>query len=170
MPKTPAPRINHVAFSVPPDLLNETGRKEIVSFYEEVFGWKELEMLRIDRARVVLQCHRFDQFVYIVGGSPITTCAPLDHFGMAVGSLEELEGVLERAKKYRERDDRVEVVDHQVEDHGMLKLHKCCACKIFDRACIFSLRRPDMFESRFVHRPAGARARACTPIPSFQNA
>ena len=61
----------------------------------------------------------------IVGGSPITTCAPLDHFGMAVGSLEELEGVLERAKKYRERDDRVEVVDHQVEDHGMLKLHNC---------------------------------------------
>ena len=46
------PRFNHVAFSVPPDLLNETGRKEIVSFYEEVFGWKELEMLRIDRARV----------------------------------------------------------------------------------------------------------------------
>ena len=125
MPKTPAPRINHVAFSVPPDLLGETGRKEIVSFYEEVFGWKELEMLRIDRARVVLQCHLFDQFVYIVGGSPITTCAPLDHFGLAVGSLEELEGVLERAKKYRERDDRVEIIDHEIEDHGVLKLHNC---------------------------------------------
>ena len=82
-------------------------------------------MLRIDRARVVLQCHLYDQFVYIVGGSPITTCAPLDHFGLAVGSLEELESLLERAKKYRERDDRVEIIDHQVEDHSVLKLHNC---------------------------------------------
>ena len=38
--------------------------------YGEVFGWTELEMLTIDRARLVLQCHRIDQFVYIVGGEP----------------------------------------------------------------------------------------------------
>ena len=123
MPSDETPRFNHVAFSVPPDLLSETGRKEITTFYEEVFGWKELDMLTIDRARLVLQCHRFDQFVFIVGGDRVTTCAPIDHFGLAVSSLEAFEAVLARAKSYRERDDRVEVVDRQVEDHGVLKLH-----------------------------------------------
>ncbi len=117
------PRFNHVAFSVPPDLLGDTGRLEITSFYEDVFGWKELDMLTIDRARLVLQCHRFDQFVFIVSGDPITTCTPLDHFGLAVSSLDALEAVLARAKSFRERDDRVEIIDHEVEDHGVLKLH-----------------------------------------------
>ena len=60
---------------------------------------------------------------FIVGGDPITRCAPLDHFGMAVDSLEEFEALLGRARAYRERDDRVELIDHEVEDHGVLKLH-----------------------------------------------
>ena len=120
MPERRPPRMNHVAFSVPPELLNETGRKEIAGFYEEVFGWKELPTLTIDRARLVLQCHVFDQFVFIVGNDPITTCAPLDHFGLAVDTLEESEDTLARAKAYRERDDRVEVIDREVEDHGVL--------------------------------------------------
>ena len=59
------PRINHVAFCVPPEQLQETGRKEIVAFYEEVYGWNELDSLYIDGARLVLQCHRFDQFIFI---------------------------------------------------------------------------------------------------------
>ena len=117
------PRMNHVAFCVPPELLHETGRKEITAFYEEVYGWKELDMLRIDGARLVLQCHRFDQFVFIVGSDTVTSCAPLDHIGLAVSSLDEFEDVLARAKKFRERDDRVEIIDHEIEDHGVLKLH-----------------------------------------------
>ncbi len=123
--QSPDPRFNHVAFCVEPELLNETGRKEIVDFYREVFGWTELEMLTVDRARLVLQCHRIDQFVYIVGGEPITTCTPLDHFGMTVGSLAELEEILARARHYQEGDDRVEIIDHGIEDHDILKLHNC---------------------------------------------
>ena len=65
----------------------------------------------------------FLMFVFIVGNDPVTTCAPLDHFGLAVDSLEEFEDTLARAKAYRARDDRVEIVDHEVEDHTVLKLH-----------------------------------------------
>ena len=143
----PVPRFNHFAFSVPPELLNETGRKEIVAFYGEVFGWTELEMLTIDRARLVLQCHRIDQFVYIVGGDPITTCASLDHFGLTVGSLAELKEVLARAKSYRERDDRVEIIDHEVEDHSVLKLHNCYFRYLF----------PMMVEIQYYEWPEGSQ-------------
>jgi len=35
----------------------------------------------------------------------------MDHFGLAVGSLAELEGVAERAKAFGEDDDRVDLID-----------------------------------------------------------
>ena len=31
--------------------------------------------------------------------------------------------IRECAKAYREVDDRVDIIDHKVDDHGMLKLH-----------------------------------------------
>ena len=116
-------RFNHVAFAVEPELLNETGRKEITAFYREVFGWQEHEMMTKDRSLLIMGCGRIDQFVYIVGQEPVTTCTSLDHFGLAVRSLDDLKGVVERAKRYRERDDRVEIIDHAVEDHGIVQLH-----------------------------------------------
>ena len=52
-------------------------------------------------------------------------CATMDHFGMSVGTPRELLDMLERARKFKERDDRVEIVEHEVEDYGVLKLHNC---------------------------------------------
>ena len=34
------PRLNHVAISMPAELLDDAGRAEIVDFYREVFGWE----------------------------------------------------------------------------------------------------------------------------------
>ena len=49
--------------------------------------------------------------------------ARLDHFGMSVDSLDELMIVLDRARAEAADDDRVEIIEHQVEDHGVLQLH-----------------------------------------------
>ena len=35
-----APRFNHVAMSLPAEALDEDGRRDIVAFYREVFGWQ----------------------------------------------------------------------------------------------------------------------------------
>ena len=35
----------------------------------------------------------------------------------------QLEATYERARRFQERDDRVEIIDRDVEDHGALKLH-----------------------------------------------
>ena len=53
------------------------------------------------------------------------SCPEGDHFGMSVGSPEELDAILERAKKFQEADPRVEIIDKTVEDFGVLKLHNC---------------------------------------------
>ncbi len=117
------PRFNHVAMSVPAELLSAAGRAELLRFYEDVFGWTEIPSLTEDEKRLVLQAYRNDQFVFLVADSKPMTCPGMDHFGMSVGSLQELEGMLERARKFKEQDDRVEIVERNTDDFKVLKLH-----------------------------------------------
>jgi hypothetical protein len=116
------PRFNHVAMSVPAELLGETGRRELCDFYGEVFGWNELPTETVDRRKLVFGVHAIEQFVFLIAdGSPMV--APrLDHFGLSVGTEAELDDVLAKAKAYQARDGRVDVVDKQTEDHGMLAI------------------------------------------------
>lgn len=116
------PRFNHVAMTVPPDLLDESGRADILSFYGEVFGWEEMPTMTEDRKRLVLMAYEFGQFVFLEAGVPGLRATPMDHFGMAVSTCDELDAMLDRARSYRERDDRVRVEDRQVEDFGVLDL------------------------------------------------
>lgn len=122
MPRVGEPRFNHVALSVPADLLDEAGRRDIVSFYDHVFGWKELPTETIDRQRLILSAHRIDQFVFLIAEDQPMRAPRLDHFGLGVGSVEELDTFYERAREYRERDPRVDLIDRRVEAHPGLSI------------------------------------------------
>lgn len=117
------PRFNHVAMSMPAELLDERHRADILSFYADVFGWEEMPTMTVDRERLVLKAHSFEEFVFLIADKKPMTCAQLDHFGMSVASPEALDAIYERAIAYRAKDDRVEVIDRQTEDHGAVKLH-----------------------------------------------
>jgi hypothetical protein len=80
-------------------------------------------MLTEDRRRLVLSCNTYEQFVYLIAEDPPMSAPRLDHFGISVGALDELLAAHARAAAYRERDDRVDLIDHSVEDHGMVKIH-----------------------------------------------
>ncbi|NRA04538.1 MAG: hypothetical protein HRU00_18265 [Myxococcales bacterium] len=121
----PSGVFNHVAISVPADLLGERGRAELLRFYGEVFGWSEMPTMTRDRELLVLRVYSNEQFVFLAANENPMSCPEGDHFGMSVGSPEELEGILERAKKFQAEDARVEIIDKQVEDFGVLKLHNC---------------------------------------------
>ncbi len=116
-------RFNHVAMSVPADLLDQTNRDDICAFYGEVFGWEEYPTMTEDRHRLVLGVHGYDQFVFLIAEDEPMTTARLDHFGMSVDSIDELMITLDRARAAAADDDRVEIIEHQVEDHGVLQLH-----------------------------------------------
>jgi len=117
MPEPGNPRFNHVALSVPADLLDETGRRDLVAFYAEVFGWQEHPTETIDRERLVLGAYTVSQFVFITADESPMRSPRTDHFGLEVGTLEELETFYERAIDYRRRDARVDIVDKQTEEH-----------------------------------------------------
>jgi len=116
-------RFNHVAMSMPADALDERGRADITAFYSAVFGWVEHPTMTEDRKRLVMGVHSYDQFVFLIADDEPMRAPRLDHFGLAVDRLEELHTVIDRAKAYQEKDDRVDIIDYEVEDHGVLKLH-----------------------------------------------
>jgi hypothetical protein len=122
-PKSPTkPRFNHVAMTVPADLLDEAGRAAILAFYGDVFGWEEMPTMTEDRKRLVLMAYEFGQFVFLEADDKPLQASFMDHFGMAVNDREELAAMLARARAWEARDDRVTVKDNEVEDFGVLDL------------------------------------------------
>jgi len=117
-----APRFNHVAMSVPSDLLDETGRNDIARFYRDVFGFDEIPMMTIDRQRIVLSAGRIDQFVYVIADDPPMTCPRMDHWGMSVKSEAQLDDYLERAKRFQQDDPRVVIVDKKTDEYEALSI------------------------------------------------
>lgn len=117
------PHFNHVALSVPAALLDDHGRADILAFYREVMGWEEMPTMTEPGQRLVLQAHRYDQFVFLVSNDHPMTCPRLDHFGLSVDSLADLTSCYERAEAYAGHDGRVDLIAPELEDFGVLKLH-----------------------------------------------
>jgi hypothetical protein len=117
------PHFNHVAMSLPADLLDEGGRRDICRFWSEVFGFDEIEVMTEDRRRLILSCVHWDQFIFLIAEDDPMRCSRMDHFGFAVGSLEELQGVQDRAGRFRTGDDRVDLIDLAVDDQEVVKIH-----------------------------------------------
>jgi hypothetical protein len=113
------PRLNHVAISVDPDILDDRGRADLLAFFGEVFGWTEGDNSGETGNPLILYTGTFGQFVYFLPAEPFLTAPPLDHFGLQVATLPELTAIVERARAYQERDDRVRIIDvHARTTHG----------------------------------------------------
>ena len=95
------PRFNHVAMSMPADLLDGPHRKEICRFWGEVFGFDEIEVMTEDRRRLILSCVHWDQFIFLIADDQPMACPRMDHFGFSVGTMAELQGVQDRAEAFR---------------------------------------------------------------------
>ncbi len=119
------PRFNHVALSVPGDLLDDAGRAALTDFYGDVFGFEEYPDLTRDRERLVLRAHTHEQFLYLTADDQPMTAPRLDHFGLSVSSLAEFEEVARRAAAWKAREpDDVELIEPSFEEYaGALRLH-----------------------------------------------
>jgi hypothetical protein len=107
-----SPRINHVAISVDADVLDEQGRADLLHFYSEVFGWIEGDNSTEQGNPLILYTGSLGQFLYLLPAKDKFMVTPnMDHFGMEVSSKEEMLGILDRVKAYRQKDPRVRVTD-----------------------------------------------------------
>jgi hypothetical protein len=107
-----SPRINHVAISVDADLMDEAGRAALLAFFSEVFGWVEGDNSTEKGNPLILYTGTLGQFLYLLPAKDEFMVTPnMDHFGMEVSSMEELNEILERVKAYKAKDDRVRLTD-----------------------------------------------------------
>ena len=119
-PRTP--RFNHVAMSMPAELRGADSRADITRFYDEVFGWKEIPQMTEEGRRLVLSCYTYEQFVFLIAEDEPMQCARLDHFGISVATEGELDEILDRARAFQARDERVDIIDKKVDDYEMLAI------------------------------------------------
>jgi len=104
------PRLNHVAITMPPGQLDDAGRAEIKDFYGDVFGWVEGDNSGEKGNPLILMTGQM-QFVYLLPGDPALECPGLDHFGLEVSTVDEIEEIVAKAKAWQEKDDRVQIID-----------------------------------------------------------
>lgn len=111
--------LNHVAISMPRADLDDAGRAAILAFYGTVFGWSELPDQEEPGDPLILATGAFGQFVYLLPSDEPMRTDPMDHFGLLVDTLADLDGVLDRAHAFAATDDRVRIIDrHDRVTHG----------------------------------------------------
>ena len=122
---TKAPRFNHVALSLPGDRLDAEGRAALAEFYGDVFGFEEYPDLTKDREQLVFRAHSHEQFVFLIADAAPMTAPRLDHFGLSVSSLADIEEVARRAAAWKDRaPDEVDLIEPTFEEYaGVLRLH-----------------------------------------------
>ena len=113
-----SPRLNHVAMTMSPDSLDDQGRAEIKDFYGDVFGWTEGDNSGESGNPLIMMTGEFMQFVYLLPGDPALACPTLDHFGLQVSSVEEIEAIVAKAKAWQAKDDRVKIIDVKGRETG----------------------------------------------------
>jgi hypothetical protein len=131
------PRFNHVAMSLPADLLGGDGRKDICRFFHEVLGFDEIEVMTEDRRRLVLSCVHWDQFIFLVSDDDPMRSPRMDHFGFSVGNLDELINIEKRAEAFRAGDDRVDLINLHADDQGVVKIHSIYVKYLLPMMCEF---------------------------------
>jgi hypothetical protein len=131
------PRFNHVAMSLPADLLGEDGRKDICRFFHEVLGFDEIDVMTEDRRRLVLSCVHWDQFIFLVSDDTPMRSPRMDHFGFSVGTLDELINIEKRAEAFRAEDDRVDLINLHVDDQEVVKIHSIYVKYLLPMMCEF---------------------------------
>ena len=58
------PILNHVALTVSRQLVSDTAeRRQLLEFYEHVFGWRAIDLMSIEGQRVVLHLHQVTHFL-----------------------------------------------------------------------------------------------------------
>ena len=83
--------LSHIAMSVPTGTLTDEFRRELLAFYGDLLGWREIDALRLDDRLTVSVGRHY--YVNIRERPNSMVCSGYEHFGIIVGSTEEAERI-----------------------------------------------------------------------------
>jgi len=117
------PRFNHMELTLPPGALTER-RAEIASFYGDLFGWEALDVPILGQVGLLLRTDpETSQFILVTEQRKSMSAPGYDHLGLLYDDRAEVDALLEKAKKGRERDGRVEIKEYEDLQIGGTTVH-----------------------------------------------
>ncbi|MBY0399449.1 hypothetical protein K2X89_04080 [Myxococcota bacterium] len=106
-------RFNHMELTLPLGGLS-SGRREIADFYREMFGWESLDVPILGQVGLLLRTDSdTSQFILVTEQKKHIVSPGYDHLGLLYDTRAEVDELLEKAKKWRERDPRVQIKEYE---------------------------------------------------------
>ena len=117
-------RFNHMELTLPRGTLSDKGRKEISAFYSEIFGWGSIDVELFDQKNLLLHTDdEVSQFILLSEKDKPMHSPSFDHLGCLVDTRAEVDDLHERCERYRERDDRVQILKYDDLDQKVVVIH-----------------------------------------------
>jgi len=106
----PDVQFNHMELTYPRGALDDALRADIDAFYTDVFGW-------VGKDTVVLgqRCHLLlagPQFILLAESDTPIASPGYDHLGLLVATFDDVDELLDRCQRYREKDPRLQIKEY----------------------------------------------------------
>lgn len=110
--------------TLPEGTLDDVFRKEVDAFYGDVFGWTGVDTEVVGQlCHVMLTGDPSGDFI-LLAESPKPMSSPgYDHLGLLQGTRAEVDELLDRCKRWQEKDDRVQIKEYEDLVTGDLVIH-----------------------------------------------
>ena len=116
-------RFNHMELTFPVGTLDDTFRKEVDAFYGDVLGWTGVDTEVVGQLCHVMLTGDNGDFI-LLAESPKPMSSPgYDHIGLLQGTRAEVDELLERCRRWRDKDDRVQLKEYDDLVIGDLVVH-----------------------------------------------
>jgi hypothetical protein len=118
-----SPRFNHMELTLPKGALS-ANRCDIAEFYSDLFAWEAVDVPILKQNGLLLRTDpETSQFILLTEQHKHMSSPGYDHLGLLYDTRGEVDARLEKARKWRERDDRVEIKEYEDLDAGSLTVH-----------------------------------------------
>jgi hypothetical protein len=112
-------QLSHVAMSVPPGTLTDEWRKQVLDFYGELFGWKEMDRFRLpDRMTISVG----STYINVRERDDAPEYSGYEHFGVLFSSPDDVRSIWKRASEH-EADITLEPLNDASDDYLSFRLH-----------------------------------------------
>jgi len=106
-------RFNHMELTYPVGTLDDVLRKEIDAFYGDVFGWTGLDTEVVGQmCHLLLTGSSGGDFILLAESKRPMSSPGYDHLGLLQDTRAEVDELLEKCKRWQEKDDRVQIKDY----------------------------------------------------------
>jgi hypothetical protein len=117
------PRFNHMELTVPKGQLARD-RKAIAEFFGDLFGFESLDVAILKQTGLLLRTDpETSQFILVTEQNQHMHSPGFDHLGFLYDSRAEVDALLEKARKWQERDPRVQIKEYEDLKTGPTTVH-----------------------------------------------